>query len=50
MQLIGNAIKFTQRGSVTLQARLVELDEDAEMAVLEFSVADTGIGSSSRHF
>jgi len=38
----GNAVKFTQTGSVTLRARL--LDEDAESAHLRFEVVDTGIG------
>ncbi|MDP2602592.1 MAG: ATP-binding protein [Deltaproteobacteria bacterium] len=37
--LIGNAIKFTDRGSVSLSARLV-----AESGSVEFKVADTGIG------
>ena len=40
--LVGNAIKFTERGSVRIEAR--ELARDAAGAVLEFSVIDTGIG------
>ena len=42
--LVGNAIKFTERGSVRIEAR--ELARDAQSAVLEFSVIDTGIGVS----
>jgi signal transduction histidine kinase/ActR/RegA family two-component response regulator len=39
--LVGNAVKFTSRGSITVRARRV--DSDAGMAVA-FSVADTGVG------
>ena len=39
--LVGNAVKFTSRGSVRVKARRV--DSDVGMAVL-FSVADTGMG------
>ena len=37
-----NAVKFTERGSVTLRARLVE--DAADSAIVRFEVADTGIG------
>jgi len=40
--LVGNAIKFTAQGNVRIEAREVERDERG--AVLEFAVADTGIG------
>ncbi|MBD0260961.1 MAG: PAS domain S-box protein, partial [Cytophagales bacterium] len=40
--LIGNAIKFTQRGSVTVAAEAREMTETA--MTIEFSVTDTGIG------
>jgi len=40
--LVGNAIKFTDRGDVTLQ---VYLEEDAEAdALLRFDITDSGIG------
>lgn len=40
--LVGNAIKFTNEGSVSLQVVLEE--EDKEYAQIFFSVKDTGIG------
>jgi PAS domain S-box-containing protein len=40
--LVSNAIKFTQRGSVCVESRQVV--QEGETAVLEFSVTDTGIG------
>ena len=42
LNYLGNAIKFTERGSVTLRCRLVEAD--AAQIRLRFEVADTGIG------
>ncbi|SEM26694.1 PAS domain S-box-containing protein [Stigmatella aurantiaca] len=40
--LLGNAIKFTEQGSVTLGVRLLE--KDADRVSLGFRVSDTGIG------
>lgn len=40
--LLGNAIKFTEAGSVTISATL--LNEDNERSTVRFEVADTGIG------
>ena len=40
--LVGNAVKFTHRGKITVQGR--ELSCDAHGATLEFAVVDTGIG------
>ena len=44
INLIGNAIKFTPEGSVTLRARLVCEDELLSSLDLTLSVVDTGIG------
>jgi PAS domain S-box-containing protein len=40
--LIGNAVKFTTTGSVTLTIRVADISADA--VTLAFAVADTGIG------
>ena len=42
VNLLGNAIKFTERGSVTLRTRLVAAGEGSP--AIEFAVGDTGIG------
>jgi len=42
LNLISNAIKFTSKGSITLNVRL--LTEDEKNIKIEFSVKDTGIG------
>ncbi|MFT4059533.1 MAG: ATP-binding protein [Legionella sp.] len=42
LNLMGNAIKFTQSGSITLSIEC--LHRDANKAHLKFSVSDTGIG------
>jgi len=41
----GNAVKFTERGGVTLRTRL--LDEDSDGLTVRFEVQDTGIGIPS---
>jgi two-component system, sensor histidine kinase RpfC len=40
--LMGNAIKFTKKGSVTISATV--LQEDVEKSTIRFEVSDTGIG------
>src|SRR6202035_4223291 len=42
INLVGNAIKFTESGEVTLRIELESVNEDH--AVLHFFVTDTGIG------
>jgi CheY-like chemotaxis protein len=42
LNLVGNANKFTERGSVGVSVRL--LDRTDDVATIEFSVTDTGIG------
>ena len=44
LNLIGNAIKFTERGAVIIIARVASRNEVEGSLVLQFSVADTGIG------
>ncbi|MFL5772070.1 MAG: ATP-binding protein, partial [Flavisolibacter sp.] len=45
--LIGNAYKFTEKGSVQCSAKLVS--SDSEAAEIYFSVKDTGIGMNQEH-
>jgi PAS domain S-box-containing protein len=40
--LVGNALKFTSQGLISIEAQ--EVERDAQRALLEFSVSDTGIG------
>lgn len=42
--LVGNAIKFTQRGQVALSCRLGSADLEGKTYQLEFCISDTGIG------
>ena len=42
LNLVGNAVKFTSTGRITV--RVCMLNEDEEKVTLEFSVQDTGIG------
>ena len=44
LNLVGNAIKFTDKGSIVLRVHF--LDEDKNRARMHFEVADTGIGIS----
>jgi len=45
MNLVGNAIKFTERGSVRVKVDL--LDRETENVTLRFAVSDTGPGLSA---
>ncbi len=42
MNLIGNAIKFTEQGDITVRVRLAECESESMVAICE--VTDTGIG------
>lgn len=42
LNLVVNAIKFTQRGDVTVAVSLLDLDKDR--ATIKFEISDTGIG------
>jgi len=45
--ILGNAIKFTEEGEVTLRAELVE--DAPDTATVRFEVTDTGIGMTEEH-
>ena len=47
VNLLGNAIKFTQKGEIVLEVNVKE--EDSESATLFFEVRDTGIGIEESH-
>ncbi|MGE5516863.1 MAG: ATP-binding protein [Bacteroidota bacterium] len=47
--LIGNAVKFTEQGSVTVQVRAHPGTDDDGAIAVEFIVADTGIGIDADH-
>src|SRR5207245_9905165 len=42
LNLVGNALKFTEQGEVEVQARLEE--ESSDSVLVKFAVRDTGIG------
>ncbi len=42
LNLVGNAVKFTDEGSVVVEVRVIE--SDAEENILHFSISDTGPG------
>jgi len=44
INLIGNAIKFTETGSITIEC--VALQKDTESVTIQFNIKDTGIGIS----
>jgi PAS domain S-box-containing protein len=44
LNLVSNAVKFTNKGKITVSVRL--LREDEKKATIEFTVIDTGIGIS----
>ncbi len=43
LNLLGNALKFTQEGEIVTRVRILE-DPDDKVVSLEFSVSDTGVG------
>lgn len=50
INLVGNAIKFTQKGSVTLRPKLYDIDHDGEVGRLRIDVCDTGIGIAEENY
>lgn len=47
INLLGNAIKFTDRGSVTLDVKLLAPSADPTLAQIGFEIVDTGVGIAS---
>lgn len=47
LNYVGNAVKFTEHGHITLRARIDE--ESTEKVLLRFEIQDTGIGISDEH-
>ena len=50
VNLLGNAVKFTESGSVTLRARVWSGTDTDKPVRIRFEVADTGIGIPSSEF
>lgn len=46
VNLLGNAIKFTEEGEVNIRVHTIMMNESTEQCQLQFSVSDTGIGIS----
>ncbi len=46
VNLVGNAVKFTSRGHVAIS---VKVDQTPTAQLLQFAVADTGIGIAAKH-
>ncbi|CAN5525645.1 hypothetical protein BH10PSE16_BH10PSE16_31830 [soil metagenome] len=44
INLVNNAVKFTEHGAVSVHSRLAEAPDEQGLALVEFSVHDTGIG------
>ena len=45
LNLLGNAVKFTSRGGITLSAQLIKQQDDT--AIIEIAVSDSGVGISA---
>ncbi|MHC9543922.1 MAG: response regulator [Vulcanimicrobiota bacterium] len=48
VNLVGNAVKFTEKGEIVLKVELVEFDNE-KGSTLSFTVSDTGIGISKKN-
>ncbi|MDO6806336.1 ATP-binding protein, partial [Wenyingzhuangia sp. 1_MG-2023] len=42
--LVGNAVKFTHQGAITLTSRTLHIDDHLSKVDLEITISDTGIG------
>jgi len=48
--LVGNAVKFTDKGNVTIEADFIFNKDSTNFGTLTIKVKDTGIGISKEHF
>jgi len=46
--LIGNAVKFTEKGNIELQIQSMKSNDDDNKIQLKFTISDTGIGISEK--
>lgn len=46
LNLLGNAIKFTDRGQVIFQVQLLNLNSQTNITKIRFTIQDTGVGMS----
>lgn len=44
LNIVGNAIKFTKKGKVQIQANLKEVTDEKKSCILSLKITDTGIG------
>jgi CheY-like chemotaxis protein len=49
INLLGNAIKFTSKGSVTLAVQATPNPDDPSTVQLHFAIQDTGVGIAAEH-
>jgi PAS domain S-box-containing protein len=49
VNLLGNALKFTENGEVNLKVHNIITDEKKDACQLEFAVHDTGVGIADEH-
>ncbi|MDD2685452.1 MAG: response regulator [Gallionella sp.] len=50
VNLVGNAVKFTERGEIIVKAALADAQPDSDKVRLQISVSDTGIGIPQEKF
>ncbi len=46
LNLVGNAVKFTEKGSISINVNVSAAETASSQVILEFSIEDTGIGIS----
>ena len=49
INLLGNAVKYTEQGTITLRTHVNHQQPDGRQQILHFQVEDTGIGINARH-